>query len=188
MGRKTVQWLPDTSYTVNYHIARDGQQIGVFPREDALVRIQQGSIKATDLVWTEGMADWKPASEVFADVFAAPAQPVLPAPVVSPPMAAAASAGPVAGASAGLPPKPENYLVWAILATILCCLPLGIVSIIFAAQVDSKYQAGDYAGAAESSRKAKVFAWWALGVGLFFMVVWVAVQGLAIAGAAAGSY
>jgi hypothetical protein len=48
--------------------------------------------------------------------------------------------------------------VWAILSTVLCCLPLGIASIVFAAQVDSKWSAGDYAGARESSQKAKMFA------------------------------
>lgn len=53
---------------------------------------------------------------------------------------------------------PPNYLVWAILSTIFCCLPLGIASIVFAAQVNSKWQAGDVAGAQESSRRARFFA------------------------------
>lgn len=44
-------------------------------------------------------------------------------------------------------PKPDNNLVWAILSTFLCCMPFGIVSIVFAAQVDGKYAMGDYAGA-----------------------------------------
>ena len=52
---------------------------------------------------------------------------------------------PMGGAAAG--PKPDNYLVWAILSTLFCCLPLGIASIVFAAQVDGKYNSGDYAGA-----------------------------------------
>lgn len=51
--------------------------------------------------------------------------------------------------------RPQNYLVWAILATVLCCLPTGIASIIFATQVNSKWDTGDFAGAAESSKKAK---------------------------------
>ena len=33
--------------------------------------------------------------------------------------------------------KPDNNLVWAILATVLCCLPFGIVAIIKSTQVDS---------------------------------------------------
>ena len=35
-----------------------------------------------------------------------------------------------------------NHLVWAILSTLFCCLPLGIVSIVFAAQVNGKLAAG----------------------------------------------
>ena len=53
---------------------------------------------------------------------------------------------------------PPNYLVWAILSTLFCCLPLGIVSIVFAAQVNSKWAAGDVAGAHESSQKARRWA------------------------------
>ena len=72
-------------------------------------------------------------------------------------------------------PKPDNNLVWAILSTVFCCLPLGIASIVFAAQVDSKWNQGDYAGAQEASEKAKRFAMISAGVGvglfvLFFLV------------------
>jgi hypothetical protein len=48
--------------------------------------------------------------------------------------------------------------VWAILTTVLCCLPLGIVSIVFSSQVNSKWALGDAAGAQASSAKAKRFA------------------------------
>ncbi|MBN6113926.1 CD225/dispanin family protein [Xanthomonas bonasiae] len=62
-------------------------------------------------------------------------------------------------------PQVSNNLVWAILSTLFCCLPLGIVSIVFAAQVNTKLAAGDVAGARESADKAKkwtiysVIAW-----------------------------
>ena len=36
-----------------------------------------------------------------------------------------------------------NYLVHAILCTLFCCLPLGIVAIVYAAQVNTKAAAGD---------------------------------------------
>jgi hypothetical protein len=55
---------------------------------------------------------------------------------------------------------PPNHLVWAILSTVLCCLPLGIASIVFASQVNGKWAAGDVAGARASSEKAKKFAIW----------------------------
>ena len=68
------------------------------------------------------------------------------------------------GQPTGAPP--QNYLVWAILSTLFCCLPLGIASIVFAAQVNGKYEAGDHAGAQESSEKAKKFAIWSAIAGL----------------------
>lgn len=67
---------------------------------------------------------------------------------------------------------PPNHLVWAILTTIFCCLPLGIVSIVFAAQVNSKWQAGDVRGAQESSEKAKKWAIWAAVIGVVVSVLY----------------
>jgi len=67
---------------------------------------------------------------------------------------------------------PPNYLVWAILTTILCCLPFGIVSIVYAAQVNSKWTAGDIEGAQSASKNAKIWAWVAFGVGLAFAIIW----------------
>ena len=67
-------------------------------------------------------------------------------------------------------PKPNNYLGWAIASTLLCCLPAGIVSIVYAAQVDGKWAASDYAGALESSNKARTWAIVSAVVGLVISV------------------
>jgi predicted secreted protein len=67
---------------------------------------------------------------------------------------------------------PPNNLVWAILCTLFCCLPLGVVSIVYAAQVNGKWQAGDAAGAQESSRKARQFAMWGAIIGLVVIVLY----------------
>ena len=58
----------------------------------------------------------------------------------------------------GTTPKPDNNLLWAILSTVLCCLPLGIVSIIHATKVDSLYNTGHYEEAASEAKKAKQWA------------------------------
>lgn len=55
---------------------------------------------------------------------------------------------------AALRPVP-NYLVPSILVTLCCCLPLGIVAVVYSAQVNSKLAAGDVAGAEAASRSAK---------------------------------
>jgi hypothetical protein len=62
-----------------------------------------------------------------------------------------------------------TYLAPAILVTILCCVPLGIPAIIFAAQVNGRVTSGDVAGAMEASRKAKMWCWIAFGAGIVAM-------------------
>lgn len=59
-----------------------------------------------------------------------------------------------------------NYLVPAVLTTLFYCLPFGIVSIVYAAQVNGQIAAGNRAGALESSSKAKMWAWIAFGTGI----------------------
>ena len=59
-----------------------------------------------------------------------------------------------------------NYLPQAILVTICCCLPAGIVSIVFAAQVNGKIGRGDMVGARSASNNAKTWAWVAFGLGI----------------------
>lgn len=75
---------------------------------------------------------------------------------------------PPAGGSGTVP----NYLVPAIIS-IFCCWPLAIPAIIFATQVNGKVAAGDIAGAQEASKKAKMFAFIAIGLGLLGILIYV---------------
>jgi Interferon-induced transmembrane protein len=70
-------------------------------------------------------------------------------------------------ASANIP----NYLIPAIVVTLLCCLPTGVASIIFATQVNAKVAAGDPEGAMASSKKAKLWLFISIGGGVLFWVV-----------------
>lgn len=70
-------------------------------------------------------------------------------------------------------PPPNNYLVWAILTTVLCCVPLGIVSIVKAAEVNGKWAQGDYAGAHASAAAAKKWALWGAGISAVGIAVYV---------------
>ena len=75
---------------------------------------------------------------------------------------------------------PDNHLAWGIVTTLLCCFPLGVASIVFASQVNSKYATGDFAGALESSRRAKQFAIWsaiATGIVVVLGIVFVIIVG-----------
>jgi uncharacterized membrane protein YvbJ len=90
---------------------------------------------------------------------------------------------------AAQPSQIPNYLVQAILVTIFCCLPFGIVGIVFAAQVNRKLQAGDINGAMESSRKAKMWSWLGFGIGLGIQLISLGIWFILIyMGAAAGEF
>lgn len=68
---------------------------------------------------------------------------------------------------------PDNNLVWAILCTVLCCLPLGIVAIIKSTKVKELWVQGDYAGAQKAADDAKKYSMWGAGIGLIFIVLYV---------------
>lgn len=63
-------------------------------------------------------------------------------------------------------PRVENHLVLAIIVTILCCLPFGIVGIVYAAQVNALAQGGNLAAAQESADKARKWSLWGLALGV----------------------
>lgn len=52
---------------------------------------------------------------------------------------------------------PGWLLPASIVATLFCCLPTGIVSIVYSVQARSKSQAGDFAGASQAARNARIW-------------------------------
>ncbi|MBN1816567.1 MAG: CD225/dispanin family protein [Sedimentisphaerales bacterium] len=97
-------------------------------------------------------------------------------------------------AGSGVPAQPAfnnvgnvpNYLVQAILITLCCCQPFGIVAIVYAAQVNGKLQAGDVGGAMECSGKAKMWCWLGFGLGLLGGLIFIGIQILGAIAAGAG--
>ncbi len=73
-----------------------------------------------------------------------------------------------------VPAKPDNYLVWAILSTVLCCLITGIISIINASKVDNLYAQGQYAEALAASKNAKNWAMYGVIAGVIVWVLYLA--------------
>lgn len=88
-----------------------------------------------------------------------------------------------------VPPLPNqvhdsvpNYLVWSILNTfaafLVCCfsclsfpaLITGVVAIVFSAQVNSKLNQGDIAGAHRASQNAKIWNWVTTGITVLALI------------------
>ncbi len=85
-------------------------------------------------------------------------------------------------------PSPRDYvpnqMAWAILTTLFCCLPLGIVSIVYAAQVDGRRAAGDIEGARTASEKARFWAIASAASVFILVALWILFfGGLAMLGA-----
>ena len=78
-------------------------------------------------------------------------------------------------------PRPKTWLVESILVTIFCCLPFGIVSIINAAQVDSKYNSGDIDDAQRSSDEAKRWLNYAIIAAVVGIVLYIILVGFGLA-------
>lgn len=105
---------------------------------------------------------------------AAPVPP--PAQSYAPPPPPPGSYAPAGMAPGSIP----NYLIQSILVTLCCCVPFGIVAIVFAAQVNSKLAAGDVNGAMQASKNAKMWSWIAFGTGLVFIAIWMLTSGVAM--------
>ena len=58
-------------------------------------------------------------------------------------------------------------MVFAVLVTIFCFLPTGIVALVYASQVNPRLAMGDIAGAKLASKNAQMWCLISLGIGLF---------------------
>ncbi|HSU65413.1 MAG TPA: CD225/dispanin family protein [Tepidisphaeraceae bacterium] len=172
----------------DWYYVSNGQQAGPVDDEQLRNLISGGQVGPADLVWRDGMPNWQPASSI-TELSAGRSGPVPVAPYSGSGQQPYAAQPGQPLAYGGYPQQSQyppgsvpNYLVQSILVTILCCMPLGIPAIVFAAQVNSKLAAGDYAGAVDASNKAKMFSWISFGIGVvvvLFYVVMGAVGGLA---------
>lgn len=142
----------------DWYYLKNGEQKGPVTKDFVQDLARNGQLLHTDLVWTEGMKDWLPATDVAE----------LGMSRLAPP---AGSAIPIPGG--GAPAQAvSNYLVWSILTTVFCCLPGGIAAIIYSSKVNTALALRDYGAALEASRKAKMWNIIGLVVGLVFTVVY----------------
>ena len=70
---------------------------------------------------------------------------------------------------------PKTWLLESILVTLFCCLPLGIVGIVNASKVESKFYAGDTDGAVRASEEAKKWTTLGFWIGLILGIIYIIV-------------
>lgn len=174
------------------YIHTNGSNMGPY----SLEQLKGLGISPDTPVWYNGLPDWTPAGVAPAtrELFFAPSPdkaivPAEPSAEAQPAPAPGESAPPVPGGQQGYNPNqgyyggqgynpqgysygpgqqgpPPSYLAWAIISTLCCCMPFGIVAIIYASKVNSLWLRGDVYGAQKASQRAQLWTILAIVLGL----------------------
>lgn len=161
-----------------YMMSADGRRIGPV---EASELVNHGLTSET-LVWRPDFSQWIPAAHVpELNAFLSAVPPVPPVPPASgqnnhsqpgiPPHPGGSFVNQTFQQQYAMAAKPDNYMVWAILSTLLCCLPLGFVSILYAGKVNDYWNNGRYVEAKDASDKARMWAMISAGSGLFIGLI-----------------
>jgi hypothetical protein len=134
-----------------------------------LEELREKNITRETKVWFQELGEWKSAGSVseLNEIFKLAPPPIIKTNI---------NYGNMENVNNRKPPK--TWLAESILATIFCCFPFGIVGIVNAAKVESRFYAGDIYEADRLSKEAKkwtmVSFWVGLSVAaiyLIFMIV-----------------
>lgn len=130
----------------------------------SLDQIKQYNITPNTLVWHSGLPDWIKASEMeeLKTIFN----------TETPPIINCQQTPKIPIETTPTPTMPKTWIVESILTTIFCCMPFGIVGIVFASQVESLYCAKKYKEALDASKKAKTWTSISFWIGIGCLLIW----------------
>jgi hypothetical protein len=155
-----------------YFYSDGEQQFGPYSLEE----LREKNIDRDTLVWHPGLDSWVPASESdeLKELWHVDKPPIIDLPDDQVPDVYEPKVDPAAGIPSSDSPNydhpPRNWLLESILVTILCCNPIGIVGIVYAAQVDTLFYRGEHEKAHNCSRNAGIWTRVAFGVSLFLVL------------------
>jgi hypothetical protein len=130
-----------------YYVDAKGQQQGPIEAN----KLPGAGVTAETLVWKSGMPSWQKASAV------AELAKIIPPAFAPPPLPATATPTPATQPTNQAPYKPDSLMVWSILTTLFCCLPLGVVAIVQSSRVDSLWATKEYEAAKKAANSAKTW-------------------------------
>ncbi|MGB4205819.1 MAG: CD225/dispanin family protein [Bacteroidales bacterium] len=148
-----------------YYYSDGTNQFGPFTLEE----LRNKNITRETLVWFPELSRWKPAGTIpeLATIFE---------PVPPPLTKQYSDYNNPQNLDNQKPPK--TWLVESILVTLFCCLPFGIVGIVYAAKVESRFYAGDIVGANRAAAEAKKWTtisfWIGIAAGLIYLITFLA--------------
>ena len=159
---------------MKYYIYRNDRQEGPYEAQ-TIINMR---LSSDTYVWNETMSDWQPISSV-------PELQPQPAPAPAYPSYGQPSYGqqpnygqpnygpsPAYAVNQGQqPPQPSSHMALAIITTLMCCLPTGIVAIMKSSKVDSLYFAGRYDEAVDASKSSMN---WSIAGIVISLIGWIA--------------
>lgn len=154
---------------MEWYYVKDGQRHGPVPLEAMKSMLQSGYLTKTDLVWREGMVEWRAARDVPV---LSPDNSESTAPRIQKSTGAPTGNYPATVAHTPQPNNIPNYMVPAVLATLFCSLPFGIPAIVYASKVNTLVSQGNIPAAIEASNKAKKWTWIAFCVALVVFFIY----------------
>lgn len=153
----------------SYWVIIDGTRLGPMEKD----AIRNLNIGPNTPIWRSGFADWKTASNVpeLADILIEKL-PDVPPQTVNCNIATPYYQQPQPYYTLPLQqqqhqiqqpdlrqnqPMPSTYLAWSIITMLICCIPTGIVALIYSCKVSSRWATGDFDGARKASETAAMW-------------------------------
>lgn len=157
----------------NWYVQKGGQRLGPMSLEAIQSMAATGQLAPTDYVWTDGMANWQPAST--QPWF--PAQAQTPVPYAPPqyPYGQTPQFGQPGMPYGGQAPiaEPPSLTGWAIAVIFLCCLPGGIVGLIYGNKAKTEWAKGNFAGAQSAYNTGKTWLIVSACLGLVITAIYI---------------
>ena len=152
---------------MKFYVASNGHHEGPFD----IQQLRYRNITRETLVWNETMAEWTPAGNVpylidnYFNIPAIPNQPSIPEQPEYAPGSNYSKPQPT-------PPCPSSWLVQSILVTLFCCLPGGIIGIVYASKVNGLYYSGKYDEAVNAANTAKKWCIYSAIASIVFYILY----------------
>lgn len=168
-----------------YYVDNTGKQCG--PVDES--QLASCGVTGTTLIWCKGMKNWQPAGMVLGGNIGAPMQnPVSPPPpqpqYQQPPYqqpqqrdyypqsnnngAGNYNSPRINNEDPGFSFPPDNYMVWAILTTLLCNIICGIIAIVYSSKVNKYWAMGNKMAAYDAQKKTKTWCIASVVIGIVF--------------------
>lgn len=159
-----------------YFYSDGTNKFGPYTKEE----LREMNIAPHTLIWFQGLSEWRPANTFpeLHEVYMSS---------TPPPVTKTSRSFNDQGINISQPyninnqQPPKTWLVESILATLFCCLPLGIVGIVNASKVESRFNMGDFEGANKASAEAGKWTKLSLGIGLVVIVIYMILMAIGVA-------